>query len=379
MGHRISNNRGAALILAYIVMAALVTLSAGFALSTFNELNDARRYRDSLAAFWLAESALASFLQNTSMLDKSGAMNMTYPQGSVVLQKDDSYPTKRLVTATGNVGGTKRSLQLEFPALAPEVFNNTVSVKGDILISGKKSNLAFNDKTRISGQVAKSSQFSTVNFEDLKEKTDSHLVSMLYPDANNNGVVDEFEDFVQVNRNLVTTYPKEEVIYVKGNDTYTVVPSSALKGKKIIFVEGSRSGKGNVIIQYMDGWQDDENLTIIATGNVTFNQLGMGQTNSQLNVIAWGGYSETAALPGTRRGMIYTHGIASFDAIDETSITYGSVVANEGLKIKEIWSYKSFYYADTRINGVVPPGFEGLIGGRLSSGYAVKPNAWREI
>ena len=38
------NNKGSILILSYVFMFALVTLSTGFALLNFAELNSARRY-----------------------------------------------------------------------------------------------------------------------------------------------------------------------------------------------------------------------------------------------------------------------------------------------------------------------------------------------
>ncbi len=376
---RALNERGAALIIAYFVMAGLVTLSAGFAMATFQELNDSRRYRDSLIAFGIAEAAINTFRQSPGMLDQSGMQTLSFSTGTVFLSKDDAQPAKRIVTATASVNGTRRSLQVEFPANAPEVFNSTVTINGDIEISGKKVSAGFFDKTRLSGKVVSSSRHPTVYFEDVRQGQDRHLVTMFYPDVNNNGSIDEFDDFVQFNRRLVTAYPQQEVIYLKGDNTYTVVPDSSLKGKKILYVEGSSKGKGNVVVQYAGGWGEKENLTVISTGTVTFNQIGGNRTDSQLNIIAWGDYHETATLAGSHKGMTYTHGRAHFDDIDESSVTYGSLVANDGVSMKEVWAQKAFHYADTRTNGMVPPGFEGLLGGRLSAGYAPQPNVWREI
>ena len=99
---------------------------------------------------------------------------------------------------------------------------------------------------------------------------------------------------------------------------------------------------------------------------------------SQLNIIAWSGYKETAVLPSSFKGVIFTHGKAVFDEVHDTSITNGSVIANEGIEVKEVWSTKTFNYADTRENGQVPPGFEGLIGGGITK-YSIKPDLWKEI
>ena len=374
------NNQGSALIFSFFVMSVLVTLSTAFAILTFGELNDARRYRDLTSAFWLAESGINLYMQNPSILNKVTLQSFHYKSGAFTDSKDDSRPGKRVITSTGFFGGSRRSIQIEYPANAPDVFNNVVSVDGNIMISGGKSAMAFNDKTRISGRVVNSSKHSQVYFEDRQDGVAGDLVSLTYPDTNENGTEDEFDDFVQYNRKLLATYPKSEVVYIQGDDTFTFLPNKGLNGKRIVYIEG-QEGKGNVTINFTGNWEDeDQNLTIISTGNVTFNQISpqMQESNSQLNIIAWSGYRETAALPGSHKGMTFTHGKAEFDEVDEASVTYGSVVANDGISIKEVWSKKSFNYADTRTKGVVPPGFEGLLG-RGAYGFSARPSAWREI
>ena len=87
---------------------------------------------------------------------------------------------------------------------------------------------------------------------------------------------------------------------------------------------------------------------------------------------------KTAVLPSSHNGAIYTHGIAQFDNIYDTTVTNGSVIANGGIAIGEIWSTKTFNYADTTINEIVPAGFEELLGGG-ASGYVSKPSAWKAI
>ena len=119
-------------------------------------------------------------------------------------------------------------------------------------------------------------------------------------------------------------------------------------------------------------------MTIISTGTVVHNQTGFAAPDSQLNIISWAGYLETASLPSSHNGVIYTHGIAQFDNIYDTTVTNGSVIANGGITIGEIWSTKTFNYADTTIDGIVPAGFEGLRGGG-ASGYVAKPSAWKAI
>jgi hypothetical protein len=374
---RLNDNKGSVLILAYIFMFALVTLSTGFALLNFTELNSSRRYHDLTAAFWLAESGLSLFQKNPEMLDAKGAETIEMGLGSIHLRKDDSDPLFRKMISTGWVKGTKRSIEVRYPAKTSDVFENAMSVKGNIEITGKKTMVTINNKVRLSGKVTGKANFSSIFIEDKKENTDERLVSLTYPDANENGKPDEFKDFVEFNRKMVTDYPEEETIYLKGDGTFTITPDSKLKGKKIIFVEGKEGG-GNVVIQSSGSLPKGENLTIIATGTVTLNQVGFSANNSQLNVIAWSDYYESAALPGSHKGMIYTHGVANFIDIHDTSITNGAVVANGGVRFGDIWSMKSFNYVDPRTKKAVPPGFEGLLGGG-SSGYAERPHSWKEI
>lgn len=374
---RLNNNKGSALIVAYFVMSVLVTLSAAFSLYTFNEVNNAKRFRDSTSAFWLAEAGISEYRATPSILENAEEYLLTYEKGTVLLEKDDSKKGKRIVTATAKVGGSERKIYTEFPAIAPDVFNNTVSTKGNILVNGEKSTLTVNSKVRVGGKVQDKSKHSTVMLEDKLEGVNSEAVSLTYPDVNQNGKPDEFRDFVEFNRKVLAKYPPEEVLYIKGSGNYTITPNKALAGKKIVYVEADE-GDGNVDIQFSGAWEDEQNLTIISTGKVTYSQAATVGSNSQLNIIAWSGYLETAVLPGTHHGVIFTHGVAEFDEMHDTSITNGVLIANGGIEFKEVWSNKTFNYVDPRKAGAVPPGFEGLLGNG-KSGYASAPNLWAEI
>ncbi len=291
--------------------------------------------------------------------------------------KDDSNSSRRIITAVGVIRGIKRTVKIEYPANIPDVFIQTVSTGGDLAVTGSKATVLFNEKIRIGGKVLNTSKHSSLFFEDKKEEVAENLASLVYPDANKNGITDEFDDFVQYNRNLVSEYSSNEVLYIKGNGTYFLGPDTSLAGKKIVYVEG-KQGSGDVVIQFNAGLEENQNLTVITTGTVNYNQAGYASKNSQLNVIAWSGYKESAALPGSHNGLIFTHGVATFDEIHDTSITNGGVIANGGIAIREVWSTKTFNYADPRIDGSVPAGFEGLLG-RGTSGYSSKPDSWKEI
>jgi hypothetical protein len=123
----------------------------------------------------------------------------------------------------------------------------------------------------------------------------------------------------------------------------------------------------------------NQDLTVITTGSVTFNQNGAQAAGSQLNIIAWGGYNETVSAPSTYNGVIYTHGVADFDRITADSVTNGSVIADGGIVLGEIWSTKIFNYADQTNGGITPPpGFAGLKGATTMN-IATQPTLWKEI
>jgi hypothetical protein len=369
----LKNNKGSMLLVSYIVLYMLVTLSAGLALYSFSELNAARRYYHTTAAFWMAEAGANMYIRDTTMLDEENEQTITFGVGTIHLIKDDSKGVLRKVTSTGRYAQASRSIQLTYPINIPEVFKNAISTQGGVTVRGKKSSLVVNDKVRVSEKLNNSSDFSSILFDDIEENVDPAKTSITYPDANNNGRADEFEDFVEYNQRLIENYQPSEVIHLKGPGTYTITPSSQLAGKKIVFVEG-----GNVNIQFNGAVKKGQNLTIISTGTVTFNQAGEQPPGSQLNIISWAGYKESSLLPSTHKGMIYTHGTAKFDNIYDSSTTEGGIVANGGIEIGEIWSTKTIRYANTRQNGMLPPGFEGLVA-QSEPSVELQPTSWSEI
>ncbi len=127
------NDTGAALIYGYLVLTVIITLTAGFTLLTVSENLQARRYRYSETAFWLAELGINRFLRDSSMLnDYPSGRTIAVGAYQVVMSKDDSDAACRIVTSTGIAGGISRALQVEFPGNTPVVFGNTVSSGGNL-------------------------------------------------------------------------------------------------------------------------------------------------------------------------------------------------------------------------------------------------------
>ncbi len=375
---KINNNKGAALIISYLVISSLLTLSAGFALSSVSELNAARRYRDQATAFWVAEAGLNTFLQNTSLLNTTNPQTLSVGNYSVILTKNDSNAALRIVTAQSTVGGSTRKLQLEFPSTAPSVFSNSMSSGGNLILNGLLAKLEVYGKTRLTGSYQLNGFGASATFEDKQEGVSNSLTTLTYPDSSGNGTADEFNDFVEFNRDIVATYNPSEVVYIQTNGTATVTPNSSLNGKKVIYVEGTSAGAGDVNIVFGSTWSDDQNMTIISTGTVNYIQPLQGLTDSKLNTISWEKYYEPSVLYSNHAGVNYSHGSADFFEVLDTSTSVGSVIGKTGINANETIAWKKFYYDSDLLTGTVPPGFEGLVGGG-SSGYSSTPSDWKEI
>ncbi len=68
---------------------------------------------------------------------------------NVDLVKDDG--TVRTVTAAATIDGVQRSLQIEFQALPPGPFENTMATCGDITLDGNLGVMQVHGKTRTCG------------------------------------------------------------------------------------------------------------------------------------------------------------------------------------------------------------------------------------
>src|SRR3989338_2601244 len=224
---KFKENKGVVLITSYLVLAGLLTLTAGLTTSSIGELNHARRFRDAAASFWAAEAGANRFLSDTTMLDGvSSETDLTIGSYSVHIIKDDSDPMTRVVTATGTANGITRTIQMEFPGQPPDVFDNTISTGGNFRSFGgsfRTSYLNVYDKARLGGAYINNAINLSSTFEDKLENQDTAGTTLTYPDANSNGTADEFTDFKQYNQDLIAEYPPEDVVYVTPGAGETVV------------------------------------------------------------------------------------------------------------------------------------------------------------
>ncbi|MCA9400911.1 MAG: hypothetical protein KC713_04750 [Candidatus Omnitrophica bacterium] len=370
---------GSALIFSLIVLTVIFTLTAGFALSNTNELNHAIRYRNEAGSFWLAEAGVQQFLYDTTMLD-GGEQTLMIGSHNVYLSKDDTDASKRVLSVTGSFNGINRTIQVEFPTNPPGLFDNTISTGGNIRLSALFAGLDVNDKTRLTGTFQKSGFGVVGDFEDKIEGVSSSETTLTYPDADNNGTPDEFNDFVEYNRDVVAGYDPSEVVYIPSDSKVSVFPSASLVGKKIIYVEGSTPGSGDVDIYFDTSWAANQNVTVISTGSVNYVQpLQNPASNSQLNTISWDDYNEGAILYSSHSGVTYTHEEANLGSIVSFSETSGAFIANGDINCNLAIVWKQFNWENPLDeNDAVPPGFEGLISGG-GGGYSSTPTEWQEI
>lgn len=380
------NNKGGVFLTSLFVLTILIGLMASVFVSSMSELNGSKRFRDATAALWTAEAGISRYIQDTTLLDDAD-QTISVGVNSVFISKDDSDSQRRIVTATGTSNGVSRQIEVEFPTLPPGLFDNTLSSGGDITLNGFIAGVTVNGKTRLSGEFDKNGFLTNANFEDKQEGVASNLTTLEYPDLNENDESD-FDDFVSYNRRFVDSddpdftdeYSEDEVLHIQTNDTVDIWPSSDLAGKKVIFVEGSEAGNGNVNVWFDTTWAADQNVTIISTGSVNYVQpLQSPSANSQLNTISWEDYNEFAVLYSSHSGSTYTNKQANFGSLVSLSKTKGNLIANEGINLDLIFVWKQFdFESPVDDEGLVPPGFQGLISGG-SGGYSTTPSSWAEI
>ena len=139
------NRKGAALILAFAIIAILAGLSSAILTRSASEAKLARKHSEAAQAMWLAEAGVGKAL--TLLRDSYGASSVdSTPLGaggysaSIASNPDGT----RTITAYGFVPfsspTTTRVLEVRMwkvPALAPNFFNHALYTAGDLSISGK--------------------------------------------------------------------------------------------------------------------------------------------------------------------------------------------------------------------------------------------------
>jgi hypothetical protein len=321
------NKRGSALILMFLVITVLTILGAAFVSGSISESNMVRRHLASEQAFWIAEAGLNDALYNMRL-----ASNWQ-PSVSPV-----------------DCGG------------------------GTYLV--EKVDMGSAIELRSTGTYDNVSRPITGWFEDKQEGVSSQDTTIPIPDYDESGTSDQFSDFVLFGREVVQSYSPDEVVYIQNNGTVNIFPDRDLVGKKVIFVEGSSSGAGDVNIFFDGTWEENEDLTVISTGTVTYLEPLQFQDDARLSIIAWDDYNEASIFRSQHESVVYAHDDANFVDVLDWGSTTGNIIINDDMFLREVLTYEKYYYSDKAMNGDIPPGFKGLCSasGRLTS----KLSDWQE-
>jgi hypothetical protein len=377
--HKRFKQRGVALAIAYMVVGALVTLSSGFIASTVGELRTAQYYNNSTKAFWVASSGINQFMKDPAYLD-AGSKTITVGSNTVLLSKTDGA-TERVVRAESTVSGTKRTIEITYPSNPPGLFSNTMTSGNNFNLTGLLARLDVYGKTRIGGSYNQSGFLAVAYFEDRQTGQGTASTTLRYPDANGNGVSDEFADFKRFYQDECNLYTPTEVehVVVNSGDSVILYPNKKNVGKRLIFVEGPNPGDGSIDIIFDAAWRSSENLTIVSTGDVNYIEPLQLGVNSKLNIVAWQDYNEASILYSAHSGVTYAHDDANYYSVLNYSVTKGNVIANDNINAMEALTWKRFNYESPfDAQGSAPPGFSGLIG-QATAGYVTTPSSWREI
>ncbi len=361
----IKKRKAVALITACIVTVFLSTIGIAFTFRSIQERNLASRYVDSVKAFWLAEAAAAKGYSELMSNPAYNGEDWTPLAGGNyrIIRGVSSGGVE--VRAEAISGSATQALSFTL-AFIPYPFENTMSAGDSITLDGFLGSISVFGKTRLSGAFSKSGFITSAWFEDKVEGVDPGYTSMPVSDYSGNGTADEFSDFVIMGQEVVADYPPEEVVYLQTNGTVNIFPDSALIGKKVIFIEGESPGQGSANIFFDATWQDQEDLTIISTGEVTYVQPLQFQEDARLSTVSWGDFSEVSIFQNAHESVIYTHDDAHYMDILDWGSTTGNIIAQDDISILEVITNEKFYYSDRAFNGDLPPGF-----GRLGSASGI--------
>lgn len=370
------NNRGSALLLSYMTVAFLTTLSSAFIARSVSEANLAKRQVASEQALWIAEAGLNDALVNirASSSWTPSASPTTYNGGTYLVTKVTNSSNVEL-KATGTYDNVTRRVKGEL-ASVPSIFDNTVSVGGNMTLTGLLARVEVYGKTRIGGAYSKTWGASDY-FADKVTGASADQTRLYIPDLDGNGTSNEFADFVEFGRDAVQSYDASEVVYVQGNSTVNIFPDADLIGKKVIFVEGTSSGSGDVNIYFDASWGAAEDLTVISTGTITYIEPLQFGEDARLSAVAWDDYVEASIFRSQHESVVYTHDDANFIDVLDWGSTTGNIIVNDSMSLTEVLTYEKYYFSDRLQNGDLPPGFDGF-GSYGSSALASTLTNWQE-
>lgn len=406
MKNFIRNEKGMVLVTSYMAFMVLLILGSSFLASSLSEIRGTERFIDSSRAFWAAEKGLAEVIYNLNNgipLTQDTFINVEdfpiYYDSGYSKYKVESYDTftSKVITITGIAGAGTDSEKVEKKVqirLTRKVFENTISVGGNFEVFGLLADLDVFGKTRISGTYSKSGLGASTWFEDKQEGVSSEETTIQIPDIDDNGTPGEFNDFVTHfdavvdairTRTLLEKGDADaEAILIETDGDYYIYPQVTLVDKDIVYVRGSGPGQGNVYVVFDATWEENQDLTIISTGTVTYLEpLQYESQNSRLNFVSWGDYIETAFLErsadSAHESVIYAQEDVDFVDFFATSSSKGNIIAKGDVTFAQIFAVRDVEFSSRVADGDIPPGFGSLKSSDLGvAALNMSPQGWKE-
>ncbi len=158
------NSRGIALVVSLLILVVLAILLSSFFLSVMNENNLARRYADSVKAFWLAEAGVATGIASLPTAVSSACLSTNECFSAVTTHISGRYYQ---IDSTGTVsrlrGGNNESVSRLVSAVAetsditPNNFQHAIETTVDLVVKGSVD-INPGDSWK---------EFADINFPDL--------------------------------------------------------------------------------------------------------------------------------------------------------------------------------------------------------------------
>jgi len=371
---------GVALVTVMIFMFILLISGATFLrLATFEGILSKKDIQSS-RAFYIAEAGVQralAYLRVEGNQYSTEPINESFAGGSYSVTPADN-PTRSIktITATGSFKDRQKTIIVEVQ-LMPDFFKNTFTSPGNLELWGILASAYAHGTTWLSGVYDSMGWFQDMGFDVLVENMDSEKTTLRFPDMNNNSIVNEFSDFVLFFQNEVQQLDPSEVVWLQTDGTVDIWPDRDYAGKKIIFVEGSVPGAGDVNIWFDSGswWESGQDVTIVSTGDVNYIQPLQNPSNNRLSVICWGNFSEGAIIYSAHRSVIGTQGVADLTYIIALINVTGAIFANDHVDIHSALVRADFYHDDTLNIGDIPPGLRPLC---TNSYYLGDIISWQE-
>ena len=378
----INSKSGVAMMMVMIFTIILLVLGATFLRLATSERILANESVQLSQAFYLAETGMQralAYLRVSGNEYFTGTLytNQSFGSGNYsVTVANDLTRSVKIITATGNFAGKQKKIVAEVQLL-PAFFKNTFSSGGDLDFFGIFAAAYAHGTTWLTGHYDPNGLFQNMGFDTKVEGVSAAQTTLRFPDMNGNGTANEFNDFVLFFQNQLQQYNPSQVVWIQTNGTVDIWPRRDYANKKIIFVQGSSPGTGNVNIWFDAGswWESGQDVTIVSTGAVNYIQPLQNTSSNRLSVVCWGNFAEGAIIYSAHRSVIGTEATADFTYLLTLANVTGSIFANNYIALREAIVLVNFWH-DSRLDvGDIPPGLRPLSGNNY---YLGKITSWEE-